>query len=84
MQTMETAFQRACHVVGGQTRMAEVLGVSRQMICQVHSGTRRVPPRWCIPIEKETFSRGECVSRYELHPEVFGDPDGELHRGVIA
>jgi DNA-binding transcriptional regulator YdaS (Cro superfamily) len=81
---MESAFQRACRVVGGAAKMASALGVSRSMVYQVLQGVRRVPPKWCIPIEKETLARGECVTRYELHPEVFGDPDHELHRGLVA
>ena len=76
-----SSIQRACDAVGSPSKLAQAIGVNRQFVHQWLHGARPVPPARCISIEKAT---GGTVTRYELRPDVFGDPDAELHRGVVA
>lgn len=50
-----------------QDELAEMLGVSRQMIGLIESGRRKVKPEKAGPWEKKTG-----IPRAKLRPDVFG------------
>lgn len=63
-------IKKAIDAAGGVTRLAEKLGVSKQLVHQWGAGIRPVPAHRCIAIEDAS---GGAVSRYDLRPDVFGD-----------
>lgn len=66
----QTPIERAVAIVGTQSALAAHLGVSRQFINQLYNGTRQVPPKMVLDVERAT---GGNVTRYELRPDIFGD-----------
>lgn len=63
---------------GGQSKLAELLGISAQAVQQwVDSGM--VPPRRVLDVERITG-----ISRFELRPDIYGDPPSELSTETIA
>lgn len=65
-----TPIQRAIELVGPSC-LAKAIGVKPQFVTALGSGERPVPPGRCLAIEKATNGR---VTRYELRPDVFGQP----------
>lgn len=65
------ALQLAVDICGGQTALAERIGVSGSFVTMCLSGVKPIPAGRCIAIELATD--GE-VTRYQLRPDVFG-PD---------
>lgn len=57
----------ATHVVGGQTKLAVVLGVRGPTVAQWISGVRRVPAERCPDIERATEGRVRCE---DLRPDI--------------
>ncbi|EES2774583.1 transcriptional regulator, partial [Escherichia coli] len=48
------SFKRACAVVGGQSAMARLLGVSPPSVNQWIKGVRQLPAERCPAIERAT------------------------------
>lgn len=63
-------IERAVDAVGGQSRLAELLGVSASFVSQWVAGARPIPATRCRAIEEAT---GGVVSRSDLRPDVFGE-----------
>jgi DNA-binding transcriptional regulator YdaS (Cro superfamily) len=66
---MNKLMEQACAVAGGQSALAEALGVTPSAVNQWVKGNRPIPAERCIPIEVAT---GGKVTRYDLRPDVFG------------
>lgn len=71
MVTPNAHIQRAIELAGSQAELARKIGCSSVFVHQMARGIRSVPARLCLPIERATSG---AVTRYELRPEVFGDP----------
>jgi DNA-binding transcriptional regulator YdaS (Cro superfamily) len=65
-----TAIERAVAFCGGQSSLADAIGVSPSFVNQWVSGARPVPSTRCGAIEAAT---GGKVPRVELRPDVFGE-----------
>lgn len=63
-------IERAVAVAGGQTSLANAIGVSPSFVNQWMAGARPIPATRCLAIEKAT---GGEVTRCELRPDVFGE-----------
>lgn len=61
------AKDRAVAAVGGVTRLAEKIGVTRSAVSQWD----QVPVERVADVERVTG-----ISRYELRPDIFGAPQG--------
>ena len=61
------SFKRACAVVGGQSAMARLLGVSPPSVNQWIKGVRQMPAERCPAIERATKGGVLCE---ELRPDV--------------
>ena len=70
---METGIAKAIRLVGSQTALGNLLGLTPQAI-QKWAAQGTVPGERCR--EVETKLNGQ-VTRYELNPAVFGDPPPE-------
>ena len=80
MTTPNDLIAAAVAAAGSQTELARRIGCSQVFVHQMLRGRRAVSARLCLPIERAT---GGAVTRYELRPDVFGDPrDGALMREV--
>ena len=67
---IETWIQQQPSRMEGYRALAQASGCAWQSI-QKWLFAGRVPPERCLAIEKAT---GGKVTRYELRPDVFGDP----------
>lgn len=67
---MEHPIHRAAAVLGSQTRLAVLLGVTKAAVSQWSTSGRRVPAEHCPAIERETAARGAPVTCEELRPDV--------------
>lgn len=79
----ETPFEKVVRLLGGQSQAARLLTNylqrrgEKKTIYQSHVGKwvnetlNGVPPEYCIPFE---ILAGQQVTRYELRPDVFGEP----------
>ncbi|WP_211441443.1 transcriptional regulator [Collimonas humicola] len=66
---MKTSIEKACHIAGGQTSLARMLGVSPQAVQQwVARG--KPPSGRCIPIENAVEME---ITRFDLRPDIFGN-----------
>lgn len=63
--TPEAALTKAIRLVGGHTKMAEMLGIERTAIYQWKKG---VPPNRAVEIEQAT---GGEITREQLRPDLF-------------
>lgn len=61
------AIDRAAEVLGSQTALAELLGVSKGAVSQWKDPGRRVPAEYCPLIERATQGKVRCE---ELRPDV--------------
>jgi len=68
-EPMSTPILTAIAAVGGQRALAQHLGVHPALVSQWATGHRPVAAHHVLAIESATG-----VSRYELRPDVFGDP----------
>jgi DNA-binding transcriptional regulator YdaS (Cro superfamily) len=57
---------RAGDAVGGQSALANLLGVSSPTVSQWRSGLRPIPAERCVSIEKATLG---AVTRKDLRPD---------------
>lgn len=66
-----TAIRKACHLVGGLSKMAALLGVKVPTVSQWVSGNpqnhRQVPAERCPAIERATSGQVRCE---ELRPDI--------------
>lgn len=67
-----TPLEKAIKCVGGVTALADSIGTQQSFVSQWKCSARPIPARWCIPIEDAT---GGEVTRYDLRPDVFGQPN---------
>lgn len=65
------ALQAAICAIGSQGKLAALLGKQQGHVGKWLHRDRKVPAEMCIAIERAT---GGKVTRYELRPDVFGDP----------
>jgi DNA-binding transcriptional regulator YdaS (Cro superfamily) len=66
-----SAIKEAVRLAGGPTALAKKINVKTPTVCQWLSKKRPVPSGRCLAIEQAVDGR---VTRYELCPEVFGQP----------
>ena len=72
-QTQTQSIETAISLLGGQSELAQKLGLKSQgTISQWVTGRRPLPAIHCRKIEELTDGK---VTRYELRPDVFGDSD---------
>lgn len=65
---MSTPIERACAAAGGQTKLAEALGITVGAVNHWVSGRGVVPAERCPAIERAVLG---AVTRAELRPDVF-------------
>ncbi len=65
MKKENYSFKRACAVVGGQSAMARLLGVSPPSVNQWIKGVRQLPAERCPAIERATKGVS-CVKNFVL------------------
>lgn len=83
------AIDRAAEVLGSQTALADLLGVSKGAVSQWKDSGRRVPAEYCPLIERATNGKVRCE---DLRPDVAWDVlrmqagrgDGEVVGGAEA
>lgn len=63
------AIKKAVAEAGGQTSLANAIGVSPSFVNQWVNGSRPVPATRCRAIESATEGRVTCA---DLRPDVFG------------
>jgi len=63
-------IERAAEILGSQTALAELLGLSKGAVSQWKEPGRRVPAEYCPLIERATQGRVRCE---ELRPDVAWD-----------
>lgn len=66
MQPIDKAVQE----LGCQQNLADAIGVKQSFISQLVSGTRPIPAKLCVKIEKATNGK---VTREQLRPDIFTD-----------
>ena len=64
------ALKRAVEIAGGQTALAEALGVKQAHVWNWLNRDNALPAEYCIPIERATDGR---VTRHELRPDIYPD-----------
>lgn len=64
------AIERAAEVLGSQTALADLLGVSKGAVSQWKEPGRRVPAEYCPVIERATREAGKPVLCEELRPDM--------------
>lgn len=67
----QTAIQAAAAEFETVAAFARALGLKSPTVHQWLDGSRAVPAGQCLKIEQVT---GGKVSRYDLRPDVFGEP----------
>lgn len=78
-----TAIARAVAIIGSQTELAEILGVTPGLVWQWINGRRVVDSKHCLAIERavDKISAG-AVTRYDLRPDVFGEKPAAESKAV--
>lgn len=61
-------IDKAADIIGSQTALAAVLGVSKGAVSQWKDENRRVPAAHCLAIERATSG---AVTRRDLRPDDF-------------
>jgi DNA-binding transcriptional regulator YdaS (Cro superfamily) len=62
------ALRRAKNILGTQSAIADLVGVTQPHVSFVLSGKSKIPADWCIPIETATDGQ---VKRHELRPDLY-------------
>ena len=62
------ALKRACTLIGSQSLLAAVVGVTQPSVNHMLRSGRRVPAEWCLKIERAT---GGAVTRHDLRPDLY-------------
>jgi DNA-binding transcriptional regulator YdaS (Cro superfamily) len=65
----ESPLQKACDQVGGQTALAKKIGRKQSTIWNWLK--KGIPAEQCPAIERATDGK---ITRYDLRPDVFGEP----------
>ncbi|NIB43777.1 helix-turn-helix domain-containing protein [Pseudomaricurvus alkylphenolicus] len=65
-------IDKAIEIAGGQTALADKLGVTQGFISQLKTGARPIPATLCSDIEEAV---GREVTREDLRPDVFKPSD---------
>ncbi len=73
-----SAIEKACIEVGGQSQMADLLGVTPQAVSKWINKSR-APAERCLDIEAATEGK---VTRYQLRPDVYGDAEPKRKRAA--
>lgn len=76
-----TAIQTAIKCVNGQAALARLLGVAPPTIHQWAQGTRPVPPKKCVVVERITNG---AVTRKDLRPNDWREIWPELAHGHLS
>ena len=66
------AIEKAVAAAGGQTSLANAIGVSPSFVNQWVNGSRPVPATRCRAIERAAGGKVTCA---ELRPDVFDESD---------
>ena len=66
--TTKHLLERAVTLAGGQTRLAEKMGVTQQRVWFVMNRAKRVSAEMAIAIERATDRQ---ISKHELRPDIF-------------
>lgn len=64
-------LQRAVKIAGGQTALANAIGVQQAHVWNWLNRDRTLPAEHVRAIEKAT---GGQVTRFDLRPDIFGEP----------
>jgi DNA-binding transcriptional regulator YdaS (Cro superfamily) len=64
----ETAIQRAVNIVGGQTKMAEILGVSQPRVWNWVHRDRNIPAEYVMRVSEAVEGK---IQPHEFLPDVF-------------
>jgi DNA-binding transcriptional regulator YdaS (Cro superfamily) len=78
------ALERAIAIVGSQGQLAKRIGrgrVQANISLWLHRDRQGVPAEFCLAVEQAT---GGLVTRYELRPDVFGEPPVRRRRKAEA
>jgi DNA-binding transcriptional regulator YdaS (Cro superfamily) len=68
-ESEKEALREAINIVGGQSALARMFGVTQQAVNQwLENG---LPYNRVIPLEKATSRKRQKVSRYKLKPSLF-------------
>lgn len=62
------ALKRAVEVLGTQTAVSRVVGVTAQAVSDMVRNGQRVPAEWCLPIEAATAGQ---ITRHQLRPDLY-------------
>ena len=62
---MEPTLAQAVHIAGGPAALARMLEITCEAVVQ----WKRCPPGRVLDVERITG-----ISRYDLRPDIFGDP----------
>ena len=71
------ALDKALSVLGSKAELARRAGVTPQAVSQWFEEVRPVPAARCLPIEQATNG---AVTRYDLRPDIFGEPERKPNR----
>jgi DNA-binding transcriptional regulator YdaS (Cro superfamily) len=74
------ALKRAIEIIGTQTAVALVVGVTAQAVSDMVRNGKRVPAEWCRPLEIATAKAGEKISAHQLRPDLFEAPAKRVRR----
>jgi DNA-binding transcriptional regulator YdaS (Cro superfamily) len=61
-----TALERAIQVAGSQSRFAEMIGTSQQLVSYWMRNGKTLPAEFVLKAEAET-----AVSRHDLRPDIY-------------
>ena len=69
MKSRKQALERAVDIIGGQTALAEALGIGQSRVNNwLNRDDQGVPGEFCTDIERLTESKVSC---HELRPDIF-------------
>ena len=64
------ALRRAISILGGQVKVANILGVKQGHV-SAWLNRFRIPPTKILAIEKATLTAGELITRHDLDCEIY-------------
>lgn len=71
LSPVKTPLDRAIELAGGQSRLAEKIGRSQQLISYWQKTRKGIVPAECVK-DIEDAVKGE-VTRHDLRPDIFGE-----------